>query len=176
METFATAGGAGGVGTVAGEEDADVHLVGSRFHPVEEAFDAIPLAGVPEFLKCFEVEVVGLTVSVVDPVAGVVIEVFPCGVDVDAAFAAVAEEVVLAFVATLALEGFDRALGEGESGIRDGFFEVDSDDPAEAAAGRACAERGVEGEEGGSGRAEGESGGRVVPARAEGTGFFGGRD
>jgi hypothetical protein len=75
---------------------------------------------------------------------------------------AAADEVALAFVAALALEGFDRALGDGEGGVGDGFFEIEADDAAEAAAFRAGAERGVEGEEGGGGGAEGEAGGGLV--------------
>ena len=43
-EAAAAAGGAGGVRAVTGKKDADVHLVGLGFHPVEEAFDTIPSA------------------------------------------------------------------------------------------------------------------------------------
>ena len=56
------------------------------------------------------------------------------------------------------MEGFDGALGDGEGWVGDGFFEVEADDAAEAAAFRAGTERGVEGEEGGGGGAEGEAG------------------
>ena len=55
LEAAAAAGGAGGVGAVAGEEDADVHLVGLGFEPVEEALDAIPIAGLPEGFEGFHV-------------------------------------------------------------------------------------------------------------------------
>ena len=78
MEALSSAGVAGGVGAVAGEEDADVHLVGFGFEPVEEAFDAVPATGFPEFLQV--VRGVRITVSVVDPFAGVFVEVFPWGV------------------------------------------------------------------------------------------------
>jgi len=44
LEAGALAVGALGVGAVAGEEDADVHLVGLGFEPVEEALNAIPAA------------------------------------------------------------------------------------------------------------------------------------
>ena len=72
LEAFAAAGGAGGVGAVAGEEDADVHLVGLGFEPVEEAFDAIPVAGLPEGFEFVRCEFVGFTVAVVDPFVFVV--------------------------------------------------------------------------------------------------------
>jgi hypothetical protein len=90
-------------------------------------------------------------------------------VDIDAAFPAVADEVALAFVAALALERFDGALGDGEGGIGNGLFEIEADDASEAPAFGACAERGVEGEERGRGGAEGETGARVGPSGGEGT-------
>ncbi len=170
LEAFAAAGGAGGVGPVAAEEDADVHLVGLGFEPGEEAFDAIPVAGAPEFLQLLRGGIVGSTISIVDPLLVVVGEVLPRGFDVDAAFLAAADEVALAFVAAFALEGFDRALGDGEGGVRHGFFEVEADDAAEAAALGAGPERAVEGEQRGGGRAEGEAGGGIGPSGGEGFG------
>jgi hypothetical protein len=137
LEAFAAAGGAGGVGAVTGQEDADVHLVGLGFHPVEEAFDAIPVTGLPEVFELVRGEVVGLAVAVIDPFLLVFGEVFKGALDVDAAFLAVSNEVALAFVAALALEGLDGSLGDGEGWVGDGFFEVDADDAAEAAAFRA---------------------------------------
>ena len=50
LESAALAVGAGGISTVAGEEDADVHLVGFCFEPIEEALDAIPSAFAPKGL------------------------------------------------------------------------------------------------------------------------------
>ena len=145
-----------------------MHLVGLGLEPVEEALHAVPAAGLPEFLEVFRAA--GTTISVVDPVAHLFVEVLPRRVDVDAALLAVADQVALAFVAALALEGFDRALLDAEGGIGDGLFEVEADHPAEAAALGAGAERVVEGEEGGGGRAEGVAGGGVGPGRAEGAG------
>jgi hypothetical protein len=55
LEAFAAAGGAGGVRAVAREEHADMHLVGLGFEPVEEAFDAIPCARLPEGFEGFHV-------------------------------------------------------------------------------------------------------------------------
>ena len=55
LEAFAAAGVAGGVGAVAGKEDADVHLVGFCFQPIEETFHAVPAAGLPEFLQGFRI-------------------------------------------------------------------------------------------------------------------------
>ena len=50
LQTGALAVGAFGVGTVTREEDADVHLVGFCFEPIEEALDAIPSAFAPKGL------------------------------------------------------------------------------------------------------------------------------
>ena len=48
LEAVALAVRARGVGAVACEEDADVHLVGFCFEPIEEALDAIPSILGPE--------------------------------------------------------------------------------------------------------------------------------
>lgn len=118
-----------------------MHLVGFGFEPVEEALDAVPFAGLPEGVEFLHGGVFGVTISVVDPFAFVVGEVFPGGFGVDAAFAAAAHEVALAFLSAVGLEGFDGAAGDGEGGVGDGFFEVDADDAAESAAFRAGTER-----------------------------------
>ena len=114
-----------------------MHLVGFGFHPVEEAFDAIPIARLPEVLEFVRGEVFGSTIAVVDPFLLVFGEIFEGALDVDVALLAVSNEVALAFVAALALEGLDGSLGDGEGFVGDGFFEVDADDAAEAAALRA---------------------------------------
>ena len=121
-----------------------MHLVGLGFHPVEEAFDAVPVARFPERFEFFGVEMVGFTVAVVDPFLFVLREIFEGAGDVDVAFAAIAEEVALAFIAAFALEGFDRALFDGERFVGDSLVEIDADDAAEAAAFRAGAEWAVE--------------------------------
>ena len=114
-----------------------MHLVGLGFHPVEEAFDAIPVAGLPEGFEFVGGEVVGLAVAVVNPVLLVLGEIFDGALDVDVALLAVSNEVALALAAALALEGFDGSLGDGKGLVGDGFFEGDADDAAEATAFRA---------------------------------------
>ena len=66
-----------------------MHLVGLGFHPVEEALDAIPIAGNPEVFELVRGEVVGLAVAVVNPVLLVLGEVFDRALDVDVALLAV---------------------------------------------------------------------------------------
>lgn len=164
LEAGAFAFGAGGVGAVAGEEDADVHLIGLGFEPVEEALDAVPAAFVPEGFALFEGGAFGglLALAVLDPALLVWLEFVPRGRGVDADFGAKAEEVALAFFAAFALEGFDGAFGEGEEVVGDGFVEVDADDAAEASAVITGAEGGIEGEEGGGGFDEGVPGGGEI--------------
>ena len=65
----------------------------------------------------------------------------------DAALAAVAEEVVLALGGLAALERADDAFGNRERAVGDDALHVDADDAAEAFALRAGTERGVEGKE-----------------------------
>ena len=89
--------------------------------------------------------------SVEEPVLLVGGEVAKGFVEVDADFRGMAFEVLLAFVAAFALEGFDAAVADGEGGIGDGLLEVDADDASEATAFGASAEGVVEGEEGGGG-------------------------
>ena len=95
------------------------------------------LAGLPEVFELVRGEVVGFTVAVVDPFLLVLGEIFEGALDVDVALPAISNEVALAFVAALALEGLDGTLGDGEGFVGDGFIEVDADDAAEAAAFRA---------------------------------------
>ncbi len=47
-EATSTAGSALSVAAIASEKNADVHFVGFGFHPIKEAFDAIPLVVLPE--------------------------------------------------------------------------------------------------------------------------------
>ncbi len=151
-----------------------MHLVGFCFDPVEKAFYTIPASGLPEFFQVFGGA--GSTISIVDPFTGCLVEVFPSGVEVDAAFAAVADEVALALLTAVALERLDGSLFDTEGGIGDGFIKIDPDDSAEAAALRAGSERGVKGKKGGGGGAEGEAGFGIGPGGAEGAGVGGVRD
>ena len=114
-----------------------MHLVSLGFHPIEEALDAIPVAGLPEGLEFLGGQLGGSTVAVVDPFLLVLGELFERAPDVDVAFLAVSNEIALALVASLAEERFDGSLGDGEGRVRNGFFQVDADDAPEAAAFRA---------------------------------------
>ena len=134
---------AGLVAAVAGEQHADVHFVGFALEPAEVAVDAIPLAGFPGFGGVEP----GLAFD--DEVAVGLREAFESAVDVDAALAAVAQEVVLALGGLAALEGPDDAFGDRERGVGNDAMHVDADDAAEAFALGAGAEGGVETEEAG---------------------------
>ena len=157
LQTGALAVGAFGVGTVTREEDADVHLVGFRFEPVEEALNAIPAAFLPESLGLLEGGEGGFVTafSVLHPALLIGLEFVPRGVGVDVDSLAVAEKVSLAVPSAFALEGFDGTLSKGEEVVWNCLIEVDPDDAAEAPAVVAGAEGGIEGEEGRGGLDEG---------------------
>ena len=164
LEPGATAFRALRVGAVAAEEDADVHLVGLAFHPVEEALYTIPLVVAPGVFGV-------VAFAVEDPFLVGFGQFVERDVAVEAAVAGLAEEIALAFLAAFALEGFHAAVGEGEGAVGDGFGEIDADDAAEPSAGGAGAEGVVEGEEGGGGWAAGKSGFGVAPGGGEGFQF-----
>ena len=157
LEAGALAVGAGGVGAVAGEEDAHVHFVGLGFEPVEEALDAIPSFLGPELFRLLEggERGVSLTFAVLDPVSLFGGEFVPRRFGVDVGLPCRRGGGRVGSLRRVALEGFDGALFDREKVVGDGLVEVDADDAAEAPAGGAGAEGGIETEEGGSGFAEG---------------------
>ena len=161
LEAGALAVGAGGVGAVAGEKDADVHLVGFCFEPVEEALNTIPTFFGPKLLGLFE-RGKGRergAFAVLDPVLLLGSEFVPGRFGIELDFPAGAEEVALAVFAPFALEGLDGALLDREKVVGNGFVEIDTDDATEAPAGGAGPEGGVKAEERGGGLAEGGPGG-----------------
>lgn len=152
LEASGSAVGAGDVGTVAGEEDADVHLVGVLFQPVEEAFDAVPALAVPIVFGWFgakggfaEEDEVALSLGeLVEGLLGGNFEAF-----------AGADEVVLALAVDLAFEGADCSVVDRLRHVGDGEAVVDFDDASEAAAFGAGSKGGVEGKDGRTGWAVG---------------------
>ena len=120
-----------------------MHFVGFALEPAEVAVDAIPLAGFTGFGG------VEPGFAFDDEVAVGLREAFESAVDVDAALAAVAQEVVLALGGLAALEGADDAFGDRERGVGNDAMHVDANDAAEAFALGAGAEGGVETEEAG---------------------------
>ena len=127
-----TADGAGGVGPVARQQHPDVHLVGLGLEPVEKAPDAIPLF----------IEVARPVGTALDhPLPMRLRQILPGDVERHAAQLGVADHVGLAFLEALGLPGLDRAAAQASRGVRDDQTEVDTDDPAEAAAGLAGADR-----------------------------------
>ena len=143
LEAAAVAGRTGLVAAVAREQHTDVHFVGFAFEPAEIAVHTIPLAGFPGFGG---VEA-GLALD--DKILIGLWEAFKVSVDVDAAFAAVANEVVLAFGGLAALERTNDAFGNRKRAVGDDALHVDADDAAEAFAFGAGTEWGVEGKEAG---------------------------
>ncbi len=145
LEARAVAVRAGRVGAVLREQHADVHLVGLRLQPLEEARHAVPvrLAGL--------VPAHPALVAVDHPAAVLRREVAPRDVERHAVALRVLHDVVLALVEALRLEGLHRALAEGLRLVRDHQAVVHADHAPEAAALVARADGGVEGEARGGG-------------------------
>ena len=135
MQARAAAGLAGAVGAVFREQHPDVHLVGLGLEPREVAAHAVPDVLRP------------LPLAVDHPAALLLGQVAPRHVERDAALFAEAREVGLALARDAALPGADRAAAQRERLVRDHEAQVDADRAAEAPAGRAGADRRIEGEE-----------------------------
>jgi hypothetical protein len=163
LEPAATAGGAGSVGAIAGEEHADVHFVGFGFEPFEVAADAVP--GVGPFVA---MAVVGVAFE--DPALVFRGQVTEGDMQGDSGFTGEAGEISQGFGAGTGLPGFNGALGEREGAIGNGEVIVDGDDATEAFAFRAGAEGMVEAEEGGGRRGVFEVAGGAVQVLGEGSG------
>ncbi len=138
LEARAFARGARGVGPVAREQHADVHLVRLGLEPGEEALHAVPvrLARLPPAHP--------VVVAADHPAALLRAERAPRRVERDAAFGRELLELVLAFVEALRLEDLDRARAQGLRLVGDHEPVVHADHAAEPAAGVARADRGVE--------------------------------
>ena len=134
-QTRAAAGLAGAVGAVFREQHPDVHLVGLGLEPREVAAHAVP-----DILR-------PLPLAVDHPAALLLGQVAPRHVERDAALLAEAREVGLALARDAALPGADRAAAQRERLVRHHEAQVDADRAAEAPAGRAGADRRIEGEE-----------------------------
>src|SRR5207245_7690638 len=138
LEPRTPAVGTGAVAAVAREQDTDVHPVGLRFQPLEEAVDAVP-AGPPMLPPA--------RLAFPDQLARLFGKLAPGHVGAEPLPLEEAQEVLLAVSVEGRLERLDAALGDGEAGIRNDQVGVDRHRPPETLAGRASADRVVEGEE-----------------------------
>ena len=131
LQARAAAVGAGVVAAVAGEQHAHVHLVGAPLEPLEELVEAAPapFATPP------------------DPLPRLLGELAPGHVERHAAPPAGLEQRRVVLLVRGRVPRRERALAQRLAGIGDDPLAVDADDAAEAAAGRAGAERRVEGEQ-----------------------------
>ena len=134
FQTRAAARRAFGVRAVSREQHPDVHLVRLGLEPGKESLHAVP-------------DVLGpLSLAVEHPRALGVGEVAPRRVDGNRALAREFQEIRLAFLVRLGLPGFDRTLAQRQRRIRYDQAVIDTDAAAEAAAGVAGADRGIEAE------------------------------
>ncbi len=132
LEPRARAGRAGRVGAIAGEQHADVHLVALRFQPVEEAAHPVPLAVLPGPL------------ALQHPRALLPGQFPPRHIHGDATLPGEAHQVRLALPVGLRLERLDGAAAQALRFVGNDQAVVDADGAAEAAAGLAGADGGIE--------------------------------
>ncbi len=171
LESRAMADGAAFVSAIAGEEDADVHLVGLRLHPLEIALNAIPAACFPEFIQGCAIAQFAFDDEGLHPR----FQIAKGLVDGNAARLAMAEQILLAFDRDAALPRFHHAIADADPAIGQGAFVVDLDGAAEAATGGAGALGIVEGEKRGRGLAERRAIVGADPGGGEAElGYFGG--
>ena len=135
LQARAPAGGAGRVGTVARQQDPDVHPVAARLQPLEEPSRAVPLLVLPGAL------------AVEHPAPVLLGELAPRHVHRHAAPAGEGQQVVLALLVRLGLPRLDGAALQGPGVVGHDEAPVDAHGPAESAAGVAGADRRVEREE-----------------------------
>ena len=156
-----------GVGSIARQEYADMHLVGFGFQPVKKTLHAIPITRLIDFLKFLRSDLHGLAISVVNPFLFGIGEIFPWCFDIDAEFLAATKQVSQALVPAFALKGFDRAASDGEGRIRNGFAEIKTDDASKAPAHGTGAKGRVEREQCRSWRTQSKTGDGVGPRSRE---------
>ena len=142
VKPFALAVGALPIGPISGEQDADMHLVGVAFEPLEIAFYAIP--GMGPFLAVLTVS----RFAVHDPPLVFWGQAIERNVQRNALALGHANHVGLTFRAHAGLPRADGTFVEGFAPVRDGQEWVDGDDATESFTGWAGTEGMIEGKEG----------------------------
>ena len=162
LEAASVAFRAGLVAAVTRKQHPHMHFVGFAFEPLKIAVNPIPRTRVPGFARW------DIRIAVNDKILiglGKPLE----GTDgIDAAFAAVADEIILTLSRLTALEGADDSLGDGKGSIRDDALHVDADDASKAFALGTGTQRGVERKKTRRGRADVGITRRAMPSRCVG--------
>ena len=96
------------VTAVARKQHTDVHFVGFAFQPLKIAIDSIPVAGVPSLAR------IDIRVSMNDKILIRLGKSLEGTNGINAAFAAMADEIILAFSGLSALKCADDSLGNGQ--------------------------------------------------------------
>jgi hypothetical protein len=135
LQPRAVARHAGRVGAVTRKQHADVHLVCLRLEPREEALHAIPDALRP-FSFAFD-----------NPFTAFSAQLTPRGIQRNAPLLGELLQVLLTLGVRLRLPRLDRAAAQRFALVGNHQAVIDADGAAEAAAGLAGADRGVEGEQ-----------------------------
>ena len=137
LQAHAMTRGALGVRAVAGEQHADVHLVGFGLQPCEEALHPVPNTLGP------------FPFAVEHPIAFRVAQISPRGIEPNGTFACKFDEIGLAFLVGLGLPWLDRAPAKRQRGIRYDQGVVHADHSAKAATCLARAQGRIEAERAG---------------------------
>ena len=146
------------------QKDADVHLVGTLFHPLEETIHAVPAMILPEF---FAGEIDSFF-SLDDEFLIGGREFLKGQMDINVLLRAGLEQIVLALAGLAALEGLHDPGRDAERAIRHDPLVIESDDPSKAPAFRAGAQGIVKAKESRRWRADVVIAMGAMPARGVG--------
>ena len=96
------------VTAIAGKQHTDVHFIGFAFQPLKIAIDSIPVSGVPGLAR------IDIRVSMNDKILICLGKSLEGTHGIDAAFATMADKIILAFSGLSALKCADDSLGDGQ--------------------------------------------------------------
>ena len=162
LEAAAVAFRAGLVAAVTRKQHPHMHFVGFAFEPLKIAVDPIPRTRVPGFSRR------DIRIAMNDKILIGLGKPLERTHGIDAAFAAVADEIILALGGLTALEGADDSLGDGKGPVRDDALHVYADDASETFTLGTGTQRGVEGKKTRRGRADVGITRRAMPSRCVG--------
>ena len=167
----ALAAGTGDVGAIAAEQNAHMHLVSLALEPPKKAADAVPSI---VFVIFFGV-IAGSLFAFDNEVLIGLGQFLEGHIDVDLLARACPKQIFLRFAKLGAAKNAHHALFDTQATVGNRFVKIDRNGAAESSTFRARAERIIETEQPGCGRADVEIAVGTVPAGGEGKSCSGGR-
>jgi hypothetical protein len=131
------------VSTIAAHEDANVHLIGTLFHPLKKSIDTIPELISPKFFA----RKIGSLFPLKDKFLVSFWKLVKGKMDIHIAESAGSEKIVLAFTGLTALEWFDNTRGDAQRAIRHDPVVIESNDTAKSATDGTCSQRVIKAKE-----------------------------